>query len=287
MRRPFAFLLLLAAAPPGTAADADPKAIRAAATFYASFDEAVAGDAGGGALVPSTRYAHPTEKGQFVVEKGYDAKALRIAKGKGVSGGALDAVALQPRNGRLFFPAKGNLAFKPGGWGGAVSMWCNTGTDQLIKTKFCDPVQITQKGAGNGGLWFDFNDAKPRDLRHGAFPMVPEGGKGISEDDPDAPMVRVPKVGWKAGDWHHVVITWDRLDTGKPDAVTALYIDGKRIGEVNGRAIAMGWDIEKTGVYVAVNYVGLIDEFALFGRALTADEVKELHREPGLLRASK
>jgi len=179
MRRPFAFLLLLAAAPPGTAADADPKAIRAAATFYASFDEAVAGDAGGGALVPSTRYAHPTEKGQFVVEKGYDAKALRIAKGKGVSGGALDAVALQPRNGRLFFPAKGNLAYKSGGWGGSLSLWCKTDPDTLITSKFCDPVQITQKGANNGGLWFDFNDAKPRDLRHGAFPAIPDGQKGI------------------------------------------------------------------------------------------------------------
>jgi len=44
---------------------------------------------------------------------------------------------------------------------------------------------------------FDFNDAKPRDLRHGAFPMIPEGQKGISEEDPKAPMVRVPGIGWK------------------------------------------------------------------------------------------
>ncbi|HJZ53418.1 MAG TPA: hypothetical protein VKE74_00580 [Gemmataceae bacterium] len=277
-----AFAVFLLAAH-GAAVEADAKAIRGAVTFYASFDEEVKGDFGGGQLTPDTRLNHPTEKGQFVFEKGFDPKVFRVAKGKGVSGGALEVVDVLPNNGRIFFPAKGNLAFKKDGWGGSVSVWCNTDPDKLLKTKFCDPIQITQKGAGNGGLWFDFNDAKPRDLRHGAFPMVPEGQKPITEDDPKAPMVRVPGVGWKAGDWHCVVLTWKNLDTGKDDAVTALYIDGKPIGEVTGRAIAMGWEIDKAGVYLAVNYIGLLDELALFDRPLTAEEVKLLHRTPGLL----
>jgi hypothetical protein len=162
-------------------------------------------------------------------------------------------------------------------------MWCKTDPDEMLITKFCDPVQITQKGANNGGLWFDFNDAKPRDLRHGAFPKIPEDKKGIGEDDPNAPMVRVPKIGWKKDDWHHVVLTWENLDTGKNNAVTSLYIDGKLIGQVKDKAIAMGWDIEKAGVYLAINYIGLIDEFALFNRALKADEVALLHKWPETL----
>ena len=187
------------------------------------------------------------------------------------------------KNGRIFYPAKGNIAFKKDGWSGSVSMWCKTDSDKLLKTKFCDPVQITQKGANNGGLWFDFNDAKPRDLRHGAFSMIPDGQKGIGEDDPKAPMVRVSGIGWKANDWHHVVLTFKNLDTGKPDALTAIYIDGKLIGEVKDRAIAMGWDIEKAGIYIAINYIGLLDEFALFDKALTGEEVSHLHKNPELL----
>jgi hypothetical protein len=286
MRRPTSlvfFLALVAVARVGPAADADPKAIRAAVTFYASFDEAVVGDVGGGQLAPETRYGSLTQKDVFTFKKGYDANVLKIAKGKGVSGGALEATDLQPSAGRLFFPAKGILAYKPGGWGGSLSVWCKTDPDKMLKTKYCDPVQITQKGANNGGLWFDFNNARPRDLRHGAFPAIPDGQKGITEDDPKAPMVRVPGVGWKADDWHHVVLTWANLDTGKDDAVTALYIDGKLIGEVKGRAIAMVWDIDKTGVYLAISYIGLLDEFALFDRPLTSDEVKALHQTPGLL----
>jgi formylglycine-generating enzyme required for sulfatase activity len=100
-------------------------------------------------------------------------------------------------------------------------------------------------------------------------------------------MVRVPKVGLKQGDWHHVVITWENFDTGRKDARAALYIDGKLIGEVKDREIAMKWEPEKAGIYVAVNYIGLLDELALFGRSLTAAEVKLLHGKPGLLQPLK
>ncbi|MBA4189662.1 MAG: hypothetical protein C0467_16885 [Planctomycetaceae bacterium] len=262
---------------------ADENDVRKAVTFYASFDESVNADIGGGQLTPDTRFNHATEKGQYVVGKGIGTKVFTIANSKGIVGGALDTVDVLPNNGRIFYPAKGNIAFKNDGWSGSMSMWCKTDPDKLLKTKFCDPIQITQKGANNGGLWFDFNDAKPRDLRHGAFTMVPEGQKGIGEDDPKAPMVRVPSIGWKADDWHHVVLTFKNLDTGKPDAVTSLYIDGKLIGEVKDRSIAMGWDIEKAGIYIAINYIGLIDELALFDRALTAEEVSLLHKKPDLL----
>jgi hypothetical protein len=256
--------------------------LRQAVSFYASFDAEVRGDVGGG-LTLGTRSNDPNEKGKFIFAKGFDTKAFTVAKGKGISGAALEVTDVLPNNGRVFFPVKGNLAYKKGGWGGAVSVWVNTDPNTSLKTKFCDPIQITQKGANNGGIWFDFNDAKPRDLRHGAFPAVAEGEKPQSEDDPKAPMVRVPKVGWKAGEWHHVVLSWKNFDTGRPDAVSALYIDGKLIGEVKDRAVAMDWDADKAGVYVGVNFIGLLDELALFNRALTADEVKELHAKPGLL----
>ena len=89
------------------------------------------------------------------------------------------------------------------------------------------------------------------------------------------------------GDWHHVVLSWSNFDTGKKDAVATLYIDGKKIGEVKDRAIAMDWDVEKAGIFTAVGYTGLLDEMALFNRALTANEVKALHKTPGLLAGFK
>jgi len=281
-------VLMMSAAAPAFAQvkAADPGAgaeLRKATSFYASFDEAVRGDFGGGGLTLNTRFNHAAEPGAFVFENGFDEKVFRIAPNKGVQGGALEVVDVLPRNGRVFFPVKGNLAVKNDGWSGAVSVWCKTDPNSLIKATFCDPVQITHKGANNGGIWFDFNNAKPRDLRHGAFPAIPEGAKGLGEDDPQAPMVRVPANDWKQSDWHHVVLNWKNFDTGKDDAMSALWIDGKLIGEVKGRTLAMGWDVDKAGVYVAVNYIGLLDELALFSRALTPEEIRLLHTQPGIL----
>jgi len=256
-----------------------------AVSFYASFDEAVKGDFGGGDLTVFTgvRPAQDPGKPAPAPRKGFDAKVFSISKNKGIAGGCLKASAVLPDNGRILFAAKGNIAFKKGGWGGAVSFWIKTDPDKMLKTSFCDPVQITEKGANNGGIWVDFNDAKPRALRQGAFPFVPEGTRPIKEDDPHAPMVRVPGIGFRAGDWHHIVMSWRNFDTGEKNAESVLFIDGRRIGEVKGLDIAMSWSLDKTGIYVAVNYIGLLDEFAIFRRPLTLAEVRLLQNKPTLL----
>lgn len=272
----------------GQTADKDAETrLRSAALFYASFDDAVKADVAGGEATLSTRFNDEKEKGKFVFEKGFDAKVFRVAKGKGISGGALEAVDVLPRNGRVFFPAKGNIGYRKGGWSGAASLWVNTDPNKLLKTKFCDPLQITHKGAHNGAIWFDFNDAKPRDMRMGAFTALPEGKSPVKEDDPAAPMIWLKGVGFKEGNWHHVVLNWKNFDTGKKDAIAELWVDGKRIGELKDREIGMEWDMDKAGLYVAINYIGLLDEFAIFNRALTAEDITLLHKKPALLAGLK
>jgi hypothetical protein len=46
----------------------------------------------------------------------------------------------------------------------------------------------------------------------------------------------------------------------------------------------MNWDLDKTGIYVAINYIGLLDELAIFRRHVSAEEVEQLYRQPGLLK---
>src|SRR5262245_57788364 len=74
-----------------------------AVTFYASFDEAVRGDFGGGKLTPGTRTNHETEAGKFIFQPGIDDQVFRIAAREGVQGGALAPADVLPRNGRIYF----------------------------------------------------------------------------------------------------------------------------------------------------------------------------------------
>lgn len=276
--------LMLPLDAPARVEPADPatEQLLRAVSLYASFDSAVAADFARGGKTLQTRFDHPTAKGEFEFQAGYDQRINQIVP-TGIHGGALQVTDVLPLRGRMFFPAQDNLAYRVGGWGGAISFWLNTDPNTLLKTPFCDPVQITEKGANDGGIWCDFPDRQPRDFRLGAFPAALPGENPISEDAPDAPLVRVERIGFQVGRWHHVVLSWDRFDTGQADAVAVLYIDGQEQGRLTNRELGMRWNLEKTGIYVGVNYIGLLDELAIFDRCLTAAEVGLLKEKPELL----
>lgn len=252
-------------------------------TLYASFDEEIIADFGGGNGRLQTRMNDSKADGGHTFNAGYPFSAFSVAKEQGVHGGALLCADVLPHRGRIFFPAQGNLAFKRGGWGGAASFWLKTDPNVQLQTPFCDPIQITHKGAHDGGIWIDFPDTQPRDMRMGVFRGLAAEEKPLKESDPQAAIVRLPKVGFTKDRWHHVVMTWENFDTGEPNARAGLYVDGRLIGEVKDRELAMEWDIEKTGIYIGVNLIGMMDELAVFKRSLTADEVAFLHEHPRYL----
>jgi hypothetical protein len=117
----------------------------------------------------------------------------------------------------------------------------------------------------------------------GAFPAVRPGARPVAEDDPSAPIIRLKGPRFSASEWRHVALVWEGFDTGGNTARAAFYVDGKPVGELKDREIAMEWDLDQTGIYIAVGYIGLLDEFAVFNRALTAEEVTLLFQRPGLL----
>ena len=54
-------------------------------------------------------------------------------------------------------------------------------------------------------------------------------------------------------------------------------------GAIVGREIAMEWDAARTGITLAVNYIGLLDELADFRRPLSPAEIRTLATEPAAL----
>jgi hypothetical protein len=260
---------------------ADGVKIRSAATFYASFDKRLDADFAGGSKTPRVRY-DTSQRGVYEIRDEIP-NTFKIVAANGVHGGALSATAALPNRGRLFFAADDNISFRPQGWGGTFSVWINIDPNRQLKTPFCDPVQITEKRSSDGAVWFDFPDTKPRDLRFGAFPALAAGDTAIRETSPRAPIVTVRDIGFRAGDWHHIAMTWSDFDSGKADAEVDCFIDGKSVGRLSKRRIAMNWRLEKTGIYFAVNHIGLIDELAIFDRPLSAVEIRELHGDAGLL----
>ena len=261
----------------------DEEALWQAVTLYASFDDSIAADLAGGEQGVQTRADNPGAQGTYDISAGFPENAFRIASGAGVSEGALQAIDVLPNRGRLFFPAAGNIGYRSEGWSGSVSFWLRTNPDKLLKTRFCDPIQITEKRSSDGALWVDFPDTSPRDLRLGAFRALGDNERAVPDTDPAAPLIVLPEVGFAEDDWHHVAMTWHNFDTGHANARVTLYIDGQVIGALTNREIAMEWEIEKAGIYFAVNYIGLLDELAVFERELSPAEISHLKDHPGCL----
>src|SRR5262249_34870262 len=103
------FVLMILAAP----TDAGDAALKKAVTFYASFDESLMPDVGVGPI--RTRFGDPTKPDKLTFEDGYNKDIYKISK-KGIAGGCLEASDVLPNRGRFFYPVKGNLAYKKGGW---------------------------------------------------------------------------------------------------------------------------------------------------------------------------
>ena len=267
---------------------ADDATIRAAVTFYASFDEEPRGDFGAGDRTLWTRADDPADKTRKVIRPGHDAGRVRVAPGAGVSGGALEIRALSADNAFVFFPAKGKLAVRAGGWGGAVSLWVKADLARIPETSPWDPFLVVEKNWNNGAVWCDFAPgAPPRDLRVGLFPAVPPDKVPPTLEEGEAIWLRSKAPSFKTNVWHHIAQVWGNFDSGKSDAWTACYLDGEPVGRVEGRDGTMNWNLDALRFPVGSGMVGFVDEVALFGRPLTGAEVARLARTADVLRGLK
>ena len=82
-------------------------------------------------------------------------------------------------------------------------------------------------------------------------------------------MAPPPKVAWKKDVWVHVCITW-RINNEQKDGLMALYLDGKEVGMLKGFQ-AHKLDLGKR---LQVSPDAVMDEFKVWNRVLSADEIK-------------
>jgi hypothetical protein len=76
------------------------------------------------------------------------------------------------------------------------------------------------------------------------------------------------------GKWTHVAIVYDRLGGG---GAGRLYLNGELQGTTPPVREPFEWDLDQAALRVGVGYVGLFDDLAVFGRALTAEEIQALY----------
>ena len=165
----------------------------------------------------------------------------------------------------------------------ALEVWLQVDPKGQLEPGFCDPVQITPRAWNDAAFFVEFEkrpEAIPFRLGVYADLDVWNPAKRKFEEIPasERPLVTVADPPFSAGKWTHVVFTFERFNTGKPDGVARLYLDGEPRGVLAARQQTFTWDPQQAFVGLGLSYIGLLDELSIFNRALAPDEVAAVYR---------
>jgi Concanavalin A-like lectin/glucanases superfamily len=225
--------------------------------------------------------------GMKVFEQGNSISEIEIAKSAGRLG---DALRFSAKSQKVLCYKAATNGFEPAeNWSGTVSLWLKLNPDKDLPEGYCDPLQITAKQWDDASFFVDFDQTLPRDFRLGVFSdrSVWNPNNTSWEEFPIAerPMIPVKKPPFASDSWTHVVFTFGNLNstTQKP-STASLFLNGELQGSLE-RPIKFTWSKSADGskeamIMLGINYVGDMDELAIFRRALSPEEVKQLFEKP-------
>ena len=245
-------------------------------TFRAPFDGSIDATVGAG---DKRLYNAPNYKEQASAQPGLGAAAadIELVPGAGRKG---DALRFKKKNTKaIFFKADRNVAFEPKNWTGTISFWLNLDPDADLEPGFCDPIQVTDKAYNDSAIWVDFTkDDKPRHFRLGVFGALSSWNPQNTPTDKHPTfnnrLVVRKEPAFARGKWTHVAITFEKLGSGSGNAT--LYLDARPVGSTPAIAELFTWEMSKAAIRLGVNYVGLLDDVAVFKRALSAEEIRQI-----------
>ncbi len=216
-------------------------------------------------------------KEQDTASAGLPPDGVVLAPGRGKKGGALHFTKKNSR--AIFYKAAGNLPFDPKAWTGTISFWLSLAPETDLDPGYCDPIQVTDKSFDDSAIWVDFTkDEQPRHFRLGVFgSKAAWNPQNIAADKNEKFLKRLvveKRHPFSKGKWTHVAITYERLGSGSGRA--KLYLNGKAIGETPLVDEPFSWDSPRGAIRLGVNYTGLFDDLAIFSRALSASEVRQI-----------
>ena len=253
-------------------------ALRTALVFHASFDGTTDAVKANG---DPKLYHAATFRQRDQASPGLPASGeIAIARGSGRFGDALRFT--RRKSPVVFFKGAGNIPYERAGWSGTVSFWLNVDPEGELETGFCDPIQITPHAWNDAAFFVEF-EKRPGSIpfRLGVYadPAVWNPGNRKVAEIPthERPLVSVDAPPFRAGKWTHVVFTFEHFNSGRPDGVARLYLDGVPRGALSPRLQTFTWDPQRVAIALGLGYVGMFDELSVFNRSLGAEEIRTLH----------
>ena len=243
-----------------------------ALTFHASFDQGLDADFSRGDKACFVR----TNKGVGPATLNDE---LKLAPGAGRFGGALQF----PKKGatRPQFKGTGVLGYNDTSWSATVSVWLRLDPDKDLEPGYCDPVQIVGDDGKKGFIFLEWSkDETPRFFRFAIRPLQhiwdPQNVGWGAIPFEKRPMVQVARAPFSRETWTHAVFTLENINSKSAKPAGRLWLNGQLQGAIENWDLTFGWKPDAAQLVLGAAYVGHLDDLAVFDRALTEAEVKQL-----------
>jgi mannan endo-1,4-beta-mannosidase len=253
------------------------ESLRRSLAFHASFDGGVDADFARG----DPRLYHAPSREEIAQRQASVPEGSEVGRVPG-AGRYGDALRLSLRSEPVvFFRGRDNLPFAREDWSGTLSFWLRLDPDEDLRPGYSDPVFVTDRSWDDRSLFVDFtSDDTPRRFRFAAFAdravWNPERLEWDEVPVGERPMVEVRDPPFRRDRWTHIVLAWERFNTGRADGAMHAYLDGRHVGSLTGRTQTYSWNPDEVIVRLGLDYNGLIDDLSLFDRALSPEEVRYL-----------
>jgi hypothetical protein len=244
-----------------------------ALTLHASFDKGLEADFSRG---DKTCYVL---QGRELVKAAPTAE-VRLAPDAGRFGGALHFT--KKSNVRPAFKDEGVLGYNDKNWNATVSAWLRLTPDEDLEPGYCDPVQIVGDDNRKGFIFMEWSkDETPRYFRYAIRPLFqiwnPNNVQWDQIPFDKRPMVQVSRAPFSRDKWTHAVFTLENVNDKSKSQAGRLYLNGQLQGKIENWELTFGWEPSRVLLVLGASYVGHMDDLAVFNRALTDDEVKQLY----------
>lgn len=261
-------LLILRAAEAQTQAS-----LARALTLHASFDQGLEADFSRG-----DKTCYVMQGKDLVTAAPTD--EVRLAPEAGRFGGALHFT--KKNNFRPAFKDSGVLGYNDKNWNATVSVWLRLNPDEDLEPGYCDPVQIIGDDSKKGFIFLEWSkDETPRYFRYAIRPLFriwnPDNVQWDQIPFEKRPMVQVQRAPFSRETWTHAVFTLENLNDKSKAQVGRLYLNGQQQGTIEKWDLTFDWDPARVLLVLGASYVGHLDDLAVFNRALTDDEVKQIY----------
>ncbi|MEQ9409049.1 MAG: DUF1080 domain-containing protein [Fuerstiella sp.] len=249
-------------------------------TLHASFDHGLDADFANG-----DRTCYVRQGKQLVHAAATD--DVEVSDGAGRYQGALH---FKRKNGfRPAFRDAGVIGYNDRDWNTTVSVWLRLNPDEDLEPGYCDPVQIVGDDSKKGFIFLEWSkDEMPRYFRYAIRPLFdiwnPTNISWADIPFDKRPMVQVENAPFSRDEWTHVVFTLQHINNKSNSPSGRLYLNGNLQGSIDDWDLRFGWDPSQVLLVLGAAYVGHMDDLAVFNRALSDEEVKQIYHLPNGVR---